>query len=123
MGIANKSKLKSKKEIALLFQKGRWISYGSLRVISLKHPDVSNHKVGVSVSKRLFKKASDRNRIKRLLREAYRLNKPLFVERFSNDSLTMLFYVSQEFPKGYQQIEKDFIKLCSPKKINSIPKP
>jgi ribonuclease P protein component len=36
--------------------------------------------VGVSVSKRNFKRAVDRNRIKRLLRETYRLQKRELIE-------------------------------------------
>ena len=41
----------------------------------IKHQTSDSLQIGVSVSKRNFKKATDRNRIKRLLREAYRLNK------------------------------------------------
>ena len=68
-------KLKHKSEIDLLFAKGKWQTCGNLRIISIdleKKPQegflISNQKFGVSVSKRYFKKAVDRNRIKRLLR-------------------------------------------------------
>ena len=71
----------------------------------------TQHKVGVSVSKRYFKKAVHRNRIKRLLREVYRLNKAQFLEKFGENSLTMLFYVSPNLPKNYQEIEEEFLKL------------
>ena len=69
-----KEKLKQKREIDLLFEKGRWLSQGNLRIISLdleKKPQedfsLTNQKFGVSVSKKYFKRAVDRNRIKRLL--------------------------------------------------------
>ena len=111
-------KLKQKREIDLLFGKGKWLTCGNLRVISIdldKKPQegliVENQKVGVSVSKRYFKKAVHRNRIKRLLREVYRLNKAQFLEKFGENSLTMLFYVSPTLPKNYQEIEEEFLKL------------
>ena len=113
-----KEKLKQKREIDLLFGKGKWLTCGNLRVISIdldKKPQegliVENQKVGVSVSKRYFKKAVHRNRIKRLLREVYRLNKAQFLEKFGENSLTMLFYVSPNLPKNYQEIEEEFLKL------------
>ena len=108
-------KLKSKNEITLLFEKGKWRTFGNLRIIILKnkenHP-VSDFKFGVSVSKRYFKKAVDRNRFKRLLRECFRLNKELYKEAFGELSHAMLFWASSEKKVGYKDVEEQFIKLC-----------
>lgn len=110
-----KEKLKKKAEIDLLFAKGKWKTHGNLRIIILKnHPDMQNEntKIGVSVSKRYFKKAVYRNRVKRLLRECYRLNKELFRESFGEKTMAMLFWVSNELPEKFQDVEEQFIKLC-----------
>lgn len=112
-------KLKKKDEITLLFEKGKWKNSGNLRIIILKnHPDLltENVKLGVSVSKRYFKKAVYRNRIKRLLRECYRLNKDLFKESFGEKTAAMLFWVSPELPQKFQDVEAQFIKLCQSQK-------
>ena len=118
-----KEKLKQKREIDLLFGKGKWLTYGNLRVISIdldKKPQedliVENQKVGVSVSKRYFKKAVHRNRIKRQLREVYRLNKSMFSEVFGTHSLSMIFWVSSEMPKDFKSLEESFLSLCKSKK-------
>ena len=114
-----KEKLKKNNEITLLFEKGKWKNCGNLRIIILKnHPDLvtENVKFGVSVSKRYFKKAVYRNRIKRLLRECYRLNKDLFKESFGEKTIAMLFWVSADLPKKFQDVEEQFIKLCQSQK-------
>ena len=118
-----KEKLKQKREIDLLFEKGRWLSQGNLRIISLdleKKPQedfsLTNQKFGVSVSKKYFKKAVDRNRIKRLLREVYRLNKDLYLEHFGTQTLAMFFWVSKEKPTDYKSLEENFLTLCKSKK-------
>ena len=72
-----KDRLKSQKLIEKLFLEGKSVSSFPLKLIYLKTQVSGAHviKAGVSVSKRNFKKAVDRNRIKRLLRECYRLNR------------------------------------------------
>src|SRR5690606_18210786 len=70
-------KLKSKILIDRLFAEGRSRHKFPVKLIYLrvKDLDLTNNKAGVSVPKRSFKKAVDRNYLKRLLREAYRKNK------------------------------------------------
>lgn len=118
-----KEKLKKKRELDLLFGKGKWFTCGNLRIVSFhlnettqENLTIHNQKIGVSVSKRYFKKSVDRNRIKRLLRESYRLNKEVFAKKFGSDSLSMLFWISAEKPKHYSEVEKEFLMLCESKK-------
>ncbi|WP_345991379.1 ribonuclease P protein component [Chryseobacterium sp. Chry.R1] len=112
-------KLKKTIEITLLFEKGKWRTHGNLRIILLKDKPnlpVEVSKFGVSVSKRYFKKAVHRNRIKRLLRECYRLHKDLFKESFGEKTMAMLFWISPELPQKFQDVEAQFIKLCQAQK-------
>ena len=115
---SKEEKLKQKKEISLLFEKGKWQSCGNLRIIFLKENLNETLQIGVSVSKRFYKKAVDRNRIKRLLREAFRLNKTEFKSAFGEKTSAMLFYISPTKPKNYTEIEANFLKLCELKKKN-----
>ncbi|WP_299519833.1 ribonuclease P protein component [Winogradskyella sp.] len=91
-------KLKSKKRIEQLFNDGKAITVYPLRLIYLQTEfnDGSILKTGVSVSKRLHKTAVARNKIKRLLREAYRLNKPLYFNNSSTPYAFMILYLSKD---------------------------
>lgn len=93
-----KDKLKSKKLIERLFNEGKSLTIYPLRLVYLKteFEDQSILKTGVSVSKRLHKTAVARNRIKRLLREAYRLNKPLYFNNSSTSYAFMILYLSKD---------------------------
>lgn len=117
-GFPAKEKLKKKSEIDLLFKKGKWISVENLRIIYLnsseKYP-IDLHKIGVSVSKKFFKRAVDRNRIKRLLRESYRLNKSAYLSAFGKESFAMIFWVSKDLPEDFSVVEKQFLNLCEKK--------
>lgn len=66
-------KLKSRKSIEELFMAKQQVRKGAIKAMYLLYPGALPHQIGVSVSKRLFKKAPDRNRVKRLMRESYRL--------------------------------------------------
>lgn len=69
-GYHRTEKLKNKTDISLLFQKGKRFSYKEMTIISLVKEDLKTPKVGVSVSKRYFKKAVDRNRIKKIIKRS-----------------------------------------------------
>ena len=74
-GLPKSSRLKSRKQIDTLFAEGNGFLIFPIRVVYQFFPgrEENSLQMGVSASKRSFKKAVDRNRIKRLLREAYRL--------------------------------------------------
>ncbi|MDO1502148.1 ribonuclease P protein component [Winogradskyella maritima] len=104
-------KLKSKRTIDQLFTEGQSVAAYPLRLVYLKteFEDNSPVKTGVSVSKRYFKKAVDRNRIKRLLREAYRLNKPQ-INTKDEQFAFMILYIGNTMP-DYETVEKATQKL------------
>lgn len=89
-------KLKSKKAIAELFSNGKSVSAYPLMMIYSENN--IGLQVSVSVSKKRFKLAVDRNRIKRLLREAYRLNKSVLIDNKVDNYSFILLYLSKELP-------------------------
>lgn len=76
-GLPKAERLKSRKQIDALFAEGKSFAVFPIRVTYRFFANGQNSglQIGVSASKRNFKKAVERNRIKRLLREAYRLQK------------------------------------------------
>jgi len=76
-GFGKAEKLKSRKQIDDLFAKGKTLSVFPLRATYrfLNSEGEPGIQAAVSAGKRYFKKAVDRYRIKRLMREAYRLQK------------------------------------------------
>ena len=72
-------RLSKKKLIEELFEKGSSFYVFPFKVYFMPNPDQTTafHQIVVSVSKRNFKRAADRNLIKRRIREGYRLNKAM----------------------------------------------
>lgn len=97
---SKKDKLKSKKLIDQLFTEGQSVSAYPLRLVysTTVFDDGVLIKTGVSVSKKHFKNAVQRNRIKRLLREAYRLHKVCYFNNLSTPHAFMILYIGKEIP-------------------------
>ncbi|MDD6211465.1 MAG: ribonuclease P protein component [Bacteroidales bacterium] len=111
-------RLCSKKEIEALFSSGKGFIVYPLRVVYLVTDDKGEFpSIMCTVPKRRFKRAVDRNRIKRLIRESYRLNKSLLFEFLKEKGYTLniaFIFLGEELPK-YQLLEqsmnKAFVKL------------
>jgi ribonuclease P protein component len=105
-------RLKSRKQIEQLFDKGKSIVITPFRVYFLINEMLNaqhsipiaigiNVRFGVGVSSKNFKKAVDRNRIKRLVREAWRLQKHELSEtiKAKQKQLNVFFiYTGKELP-------------------------
>ncbi|MEG9327483.1 ribonuclease P protein component [Salinimicrobium catena] len=100
-----KEKLKSKILIDRLFAEGKSVKKYPLRLIylPLNDPEAEFHKTGVSVPKRNHKKAVDRIKLKRLMREAFRKNKYLVSSQLDSRYAFMLIYTGRE-KATYQQV-------------------
>jgi ribonuclease P protein component len=109
-------KLKSKITIDLLFSKGKSVSKYPLRLVfvesdyGIAEGSQQKIKMGVSVSKKYFKHAVDRNYFKRVLRETYRLNKHLLVDNLDKPYAFMFFYQTKD-RLTYEEINTKTIQL------------
>jgi ribonuclease P protein component len=101
----NKSeRLKRRKIIEQLFSEGRAVSVFPIRVQYKLVDELLNEplQAGFSASSRTFKRAVDRNRIKRLMREAYRLQKAPLEQALQTKQRRLalfLIYTGKELPE------------------------
>ena len=86
-------RLCSKKAIANLFEKGKSFYSFPFQVIWLEYPPLSQSpaQLAISVSKKNFKRAVERNLIKRRIRETYRKQKHTLYEFLEKRNLKILF--------------------------------
>jgi len=109
-------KLKSKKLIQSVFKEGKHYYNYPLKIFFLTH-HVQNHQpllqVLVSVPKKNFKKAVSRNRLKRQLREVYRLNKSYLLEKINqsgHNACMSIVYIAKK-AEPYHKINHSYLSL------------
>ena len=107
---SKKEKLKSKNRIEQLFAEGKSIYTYPIKLVYLKVPlpEGTKVQVGVTTPKRNFKSSVKRNRIKRLLRESYRLNKHLIFNNTEGGFALMFLYIGKEMPQ-FRTLEKSML--------------
>jgi ribonuclease P protein component len=124
--LTKNDKLKSAKVIEQLFKEGKSFSLFPFRVLYLEAPASgplkSQIQTAFSVSKKYFKKATDRNRINRLMREGWRLQQNDLKNKReeANKQLSVfIIYTGNELP-GYElvfekmtAVIKRLIKICN----------
>lgn len=108
-----REKVVSKYDIDLLFGKARSVKEGVLLFRFVWRPSQENEpniRVLMVVPKKRVKLAVNRNRIKRQLKEIYRLNKLKLDDNSSNKTLLLaVMYQSSEMP-NYQDLESNFLQ-------------
>ena len=107
-----KEKLKSRKLIELLFTEGSAITRFPLRLLYLEKelPKDTQVQAAVTVSRKAFRNAVSRNRIKRLMRESYRLNKALVFNNIEGNFAFLFLYLGKEMPT-FKEVERTMQSL------------
>ena len=116
--LGKNERLKSRKQIEWLFSGGKKFSIAPFRVYYLfNKPANPPLQFGVGVSNKNFKKAVDRNKIKRRVRDAYRLQKISLQKKLKDKEcqLTVFFIytgkVIPEYSDMFEKIKKILYKL------------
>ncbi|MBK6937293.1 MAG: ribonuclease P protein component [Chitinophagaceae bacterium] len=114
--LGKNERLKSRKVLEMLFRQGRRFSLPHFRVLYL--PAEQGLLFGVGVSNKNFKNAVDRNRIKRLIREAFRLQKTDLKKELvikGRGLNVFIIYTGKELPEYklvYEKVNDTLIKLA-----------
>jgi ribonuclease P protein component len=113
---SKEERLCSEKLLNELFKNGSSFLFYPFRVTWLVQPSTQQFpvQVVVSVPKKRFKRSVDRNRLKRIIKEAYRLNKASllysFLEQKDQNILLALNFVGKEI-LDYHYVERKMIKM------------
>ena len=110
--LPKEERLYHRKQINHLFSEGKSIKQFPLKLLYADNPNDENIplKILVSVPKRNFKKAVHRNRIKRLIKESYRVQKPVLQTEIPQ--AIGIIYMGRKIP-NFQEIDHQMKILLS----------
>jgi len=103
----NTVSLKKNIEFKKLFTKGKWIK-GKYVVIYFLRNKIALNKLGIAVSKKIGCSV-ERNRLKRLIRECYRLNENIISQGYN----IVILWKSIHKDVGFKELEKDIIEIIN----------
>ena len=117
--LSKEERICSKKLINELFTgNGRSMTAFPLRVVFMKRTvgdDQPRAAMLVSVPKRYFKHAVDRNRVKRQVREAFRRNKSIITQNLTDDheavAMAFVWLTNEKYPSS--EVENRMVRLLT----------
>ena len=110
-----KERIKSRSLFDLLFESGKGLRQHPIRMVWLSSPFNPKNpvRIAVGVPKKNMRKAVHRNRMKRLMREAYRLNKAPLIELASKQQkgFSIMFIAQVNAPLEFAETQEKIILL------------
>lgn len=103
-------KLKSRKLIDRLFSEGKSATEFPIKLLYLTTEEVATNQAAFAVPKKNFKLAVDRNRIKRQMREAFRLNKSVLNTNKTANYALLFLYIGRD-PADYERMSSAIASL------------
>jgi ribonuclease P protein component len=114
-GLSSLERIRSRRLFDAMFSSGKSLKSFPVRMMWMETPVINAVPVrmAVSVPKRWMHDAVDRNRMKRLVRESYRINKHTLSELLSQKekSLALLFIVQSKTPLTFKETQEKIILL------------
>jgi ribonuclease P protein component len=112
---SKEERLSGRTHIDELFDQGKSFHIAPFKVLYRITGIPQDHPVRliIAIPKRKIKRAVDRNRLRRLIREAYRLNKPEFIARIESIRVTLhlaIIYTGDTVDIAYSDVEKKIIQ-------------
>jgi len=112
--------LRRRKLIKELFDNGSSFFLYPFKIFFLPSSELNNNQMLISVSKRFFKNAAERNLIKRRIRESFRLNKHILTLGENNIYYCFaIVYISRD-KLAFREIEYKLIEAL--RRLNNIEK-
>ncbi|MDR1792740.1 MAG: ribonuclease P protein component [Bacteroidales bacterium] len=115
-GFSKREKICKRNDFLLLFQTNQVLySYPYFCRYRLTESKEQKVRIAISAPKKYFKRAVDRNRIKRLTREIFRLNKHILYQqdKFKNYQLDIFFIYSEEVLLSFDVLQKKMLTLLN----------
>lgn len=115
-------RLSKEKAIKELFEKGSSFYLYPFKVLHAPNPDKSKvNQVLISVPSRQFKRAVDRNKIKRRIREAYRIQKEIINNKSEKAIFTFIYTAKEILP--YAEIKEKVLMALTKLNMKLTPSP
>jgi ribonuclease P protein component len=96
-------------DFSRVFRQGRRTGGGGLTILTVKNT-VGHPRLGLAIAKKHLKRASQRNRVKRIIRESFRLNQSAFAS-IDIVVLSRADLIQRDAPQIWAALERNWLSV------------